>query len=80
MAPYIVSLVFGLGVGVAYGMFGVRSPAPPMIALIGLLGMLAGEAAVAWVKGHPDAWASLWHAKSFAITERDTKPSNDDPA
>lgn len=30
-------------VGVVYSLLHVRSPAPPVIALIGLLGMLAGE-------------------------------------
>jgi XapX domain-containing protein len=78
MAPYLISIVFGLAVGIAYGFFGVRSPAPPMIALLGLLGMLAGEAAVSWAKGHPDVWANVWHSKSFAIHKRDTPPSNDD--
>lgn len=78
MVPYIISIVFGLAVGIAYGFFGVRSPAPPMIALLGLLGMLAGEAAVSWAKGHPDVWASVWHSKSFAIEKRNTPPSKDD--
>ena len=43
MISYVVSLVMGLVVGVAYGLAHVRSPAPPAIALLGLLGMLAGE-------------------------------------
>ena len=38
MIGYLVSLVMGLAVGVAYGLVQVRSPAPPLIALIGLLG------------------------------------------
>jgi|HubBroStandDraft_1064217.scaffolds.fasta_scaffold1858496_1 XapX domain-containing protein len=38
-----VSLLMGVAVGIAYGLIGVRSPAPPLIALIGLLGMVAGE-------------------------------------
>ncbi|QWT21299.1 XapX domain-containing protein [Bacillus sp. NP157] len=80
MSPYLISLCFGLAVGIAYGFSGVRSPAPPMIALIGLLGMLAGEAAISWAKGHPDAWANLWHSKSFAIPKSDAPRSNDDHA
>jgi XapX domain-containing protein len=44
--PYLISLLVGLGVGVIYGLVSVRSPAPPIIALLGLLGMLAGEAGV----------------------------------
>ena len=43
MKPYLVSLAIGLLVGVLYALFKVRSPAPPAIALIGLLGMLIGE-------------------------------------
>jgi XapX domain-containing protein len=41
--PYILSAGAGLLVGVVYSMLGVRSPAPPIIALVGLLGILAGE-------------------------------------
>ena len=40
---YFISLVIGLGVGLLYGALDFRSPAPPAIALAGLLGMLAGE-------------------------------------
>lgn len=43
MKPYIVSLALGLLVGVIYALFNVRSPAPPVIALVGLLGILLGE-------------------------------------
>jgi XapX domain-containing protein len=48
MRSWLVSLVLGFGVGVAYGLLRVRSPAPPLVALVGLLGMLLGEQAVAW--------------------------------
>jgi XapX domain-containing protein len=40
------SLIAGLIVGIGYGLCGIRSPAPPAIALLGLLGMLAGERGV----------------------------------
>jgi XapX domain-containing protein len=40
---YLVSLGAGLLVGVVYGLLNVRSPAPPVVALIGLLGILLGE-------------------------------------
>lgn len=43
MKPYLLSLAAGLLVGVVYSLLNVRSPAPPIIALIGLLGILAGE-------------------------------------
>src|SRR5215475_6158251 len=43
MRTYLVSLGAGLLVGVIYSLLNVRSPAPPVIALIGLLGILVGE-------------------------------------
>ena len=46
MKPYLISLVVGLLVGGIYGLLNVKSPAPPTIALIGLLGILLGEQAV----------------------------------
>ena len=50
MKLYLVSIGIGILVGVIYGLFNVRSPAPPVIALVGLLGMLIGEQAVPVVK------------------------------
>ena len=43
MKLYIVSIATGLLVGIIYGFLNVRSPAPPVIALVGLLGILLGE-------------------------------------
>ena len=43
MKTYLISLALGLLVGVIYALFNVRSPAPPVIALVGLLGILVGE-------------------------------------
>jgi XapX domain-containing protein len=43
---YLLSLAVGLLVGVIYGLLQVRSPAPPVVALLGLLGILIGEQAV----------------------------------
>jgi XapX domain-containing protein len=39
---YLVSLGAGILVGVLYALMQVRSPAPPVVALVGLLGMLIG--------------------------------------
>lgn len=50
MKLYLVSLAAGLLVGVIYGLLQVRSPAPPVIALVGLLGILLGEQAVPLAK------------------------------
>jgi XapX domain-containing protein len=43
MKPLLLSLAAGLLVGVVYSLLNVRSPAPPVVALIGLLGILLGE-------------------------------------
>jgi XapX domain-containing protein len=43
MKAYIFSMLAGLLVGVIYSLIHVRSPAPPLVALVGLLGILAGE-------------------------------------
>ncbi len=43
MLSTALSLIAGLVVGIGYGLCGIRSPAPPAVALLGLLGMLAGE-------------------------------------
>ena len=43
MRVYLLSLGAGLLVGVIYSLLNVRSPAPPVVALVGLLGILVGE-------------------------------------
>jgi XapX domain-containing protein len=50
MKPYLLSLGAGLLVGIVYSLLNVRSPAPPVIALVGLLGILAGEQVVPLAK------------------------------
>jgi XapX domain-containing protein len=50
MKIYLLSLSVGLLVGLIYGLLNVRSPAPPVIALIGLLGILVGEQLVPLAK------------------------------
>lgn len=51
MNSYLISLCAGILIGVFYALFRVRSPAPPGIALIGLLGMVLGERLIP-VLGH----------------------------
>lgn len=53
---YLISLAIGLLVGVLYGALDFRSPAPPAIALMGLMGMLLGEKL--WPMGQ--AWIGNW--------------------
>jgi XapX domain-containing protein len=43
MKLYLLSLGAGLLVGVVYSLLSIRSPAPPLVALVGLLGILIGE-------------------------------------
>ena len=50
MLTYLISLGAGVLVGIIYSLINVRSPAPPVVALIGLLGMLLGEQVVPVVK------------------------------
>ena len=53
MKAYALSLGIGVLVGVIYALFQVRSPAPPVIALVGLLGILVGEQVPSFLK---QAW------------------------
>jgi XapX domain-containing protein len=50
MKGLFVSFVVGLGVGAIYGLLRVKSPAPPIIALLGLLGMVIGEQVGTWIQ------------------------------
>ncbi len=50
MKLYLVSLGAGVLVGVIYALLNVRSPAPPIVALVGLLGILIGEQVVPLAK------------------------------
>lgn len=57
MKLYIISLAVGVLAGLLYGVLNVRSPAPPVAALIGLFGMLIGEQLVPVAKQYfsPDS-------------------------
>ncbi len=46
LKAYVIALAVGILVGLIYGLLNVRSPAPPLVALVGLLGMLVGEQVV----------------------------------
>ena len=46
MKIYLISAAAGILVGVIYSILNVRSPAPPLVALVGLLGILIGEQAI----------------------------------
>ncbi|WP_315315725.1 DUF1427 family protein [Pantoea vagans] len=50
LKTYSVSLAVGILAGLIYAVLGVNSPAPPIIALAGLLGMQIGEHLIPLVK------------------------------
>ena len=58
MKVSFISFMVGLGVGVLYGLIRVKSPAPPIVALLGLLGMVLGEQLGIWV-----------HTKNVNVTQ-----------
>lgn len=61
MKVYLLSLGAGLLVGVIYSLLNVRSPAPPVVALVGLFGILAGEQIVPLAR-------SLWSREAAAVS------------
>ena len=49
MKVLLISFAVGLFVGALYGVIRVKSPAPPIVALLGLLGMVIGEQLGGWI-------------------------------
>jgi XapX domain-containing protein len=64
MKVLFLSFIVGLGVGALYGVIRVKSPAPPIVALLGLLGMVLGEQLGSWVITKN---VSLTHAASVCL-------------
>jgi len=61
MKIYLLSLGAGLLVGIVYSLLNVRSPAPPVVALIGLLGILVGEQLIPFAR-------TLWSKEPAAVS------------
>jgi XapX domain-containing protein len=61
MKIYLLSLGAGLLVGIVYSLLNVRSPAPPVIALVGLLGILVGEQIIPFAK-------TLWSREPAGVS------------
>ncbi|WP_028749525.1 XapX domain-containing protein [Rhizobium mesoamericanum] len=51
----------GLIVGIVYSLLNVRSPAPPVVALVGLLGILVGEQILPFAK-------TMWTKEPAAVS------------
>ena len=72
MKASFVSFLVGLGVGVIYGLIRVKSPAPPIVALLGLLGMVLGEQLGIWIQAKK---LNVSHAASVCLVgERYDRP------
>jgi len=67
MKVLFVSFLVGLFVGVLYGVIRVKSPAPPIVALLGLLGMVLGEQLGGWILAKK---ISLAHATSVCLVAK----------
>ena len=78
MKLYLISLGAGILVGAIYGLLNVRSPAPPVIALVGLAGILIGEQLVPlakeWFTHGPVSVAVVSsHLKSHSLAQLPTQ-------
>lgn len=71
MSPLMISLGAGVLIGLLYALLNVRSPAPPAIALVGLLGMLLGGALMhAWLPAAKPATALQPPLSASALSHR----------
>jgi XapX domain-containing protein len=70
MRILLVSLAVGLLVGVLYGVIRVKSPAPPIVALLGLLGMVIGEQLGVWIVTKR---VRVSHASTVCLVEKHWK-------
>jgi len=78
MKVLFLSFVVGLGVGVLYGLIRVKSPAPPIVALLGLLGMVLGEQFGTWIHAKK---LDVSHAASVCLVgERYDRPLYNPPS
>jgi XapX domain-containing protein len=77
---YGVALIAGVVVGVFYGCIGVGLPAPPVVALVGLFGILLGEQVgpltKRWLAGHriDVTWVGSDCVRMSSVNFRPTQP------
>lgn len=67
MKILFVSFAVGVFVGALYGVIRVKSPAPPIVALLGLLGMVIGEQLGGWILAKK---VSVTHAVSVCLVSK----------
>jgi XapX domain-containing protein len=74
MKALFISFAVGLMVGLLYGIIRVKSPAPPIIALLGLLGMVLGEQFGGWILAKR---INIAHAASVCLVSKhwDQRPN-----
>jgi XapX domain-containing protein len=71
MKDLLISFAVGAFVGLLYGVIKVKSPAPPIIALLGLLGMVIGEQVGGWVHTRN---ANVAHAAATCLSGKRWDP------
>jgi XapX domain-containing protein len=76
---YFISLGVGFAVGLLYWLLKVQSPAPPLIALAGLLGMVLGEHAIPVVKAQFFTTASVSTSAPAAQSTQPVQLASDTP-
>lgn len=67
MKVLFISFAVGLFVGILYGVIRVKSPAPPIVALLGLLGMVLGEQMGSWILAKR---ITLTHSASVCLVSK----------
>jgi XapX domain-containing protein len=71
MRDLLISFAVGVFVGLLYGVIKVKSHAPPIIALLGLFGMVLGEQVGGWAHTRK---VSLAYAASTCVAGKHWNP------
>lgn len=71
MNTELISLGAGVLIGLIYALLKVRSPAPPAVALVGLLGMLVGEHLVSTLTPHDTPHAAISQPRAVSQSLRE---------
>lgn len=77
MKVLLISFGVGLFVGVLYGVIRVKSPAPPIVALLGLLGMVLGEQLGGWILTKK---INVTHAASVCLVSKHWDQQSNGPS